>query len=158
LYRQLDPATAFVDPALRHILGAIDLAWRELGCADFASLIQVLRELGQLEDCGGTEGVSQVLGEYRYGFNCPLDQRIFLHEVQMLKAYALGRANDPPVLVWHFNRGDLQLTRNKFKSAFSTQPDYQGSGKVAGRSYHASCWTRLNNNNQEVLNISLIPT
>src|ERR1700756_1058313 len=58
--RQLDPAIHFIQPHLRWILEAIDLAYRELGTVDFASVIQVLRELGRFEDVGGLEGAKDV--------------------------------------------------------------------------------------------------
>src|ERR1700757_5192333 len=34
--RELDPTVHFVQPALRYLLEAIDLAYRELGAVDFA--------------------------------------------------------------------------------------------------------------------------
>jgi len=125
----------------------------------------VVRELGRLEDCGGTEGLNRV-----YGFD-PLSSitdpeaarafkerqdRIYAHYLGMLKAYALARANEPPVAVYRFNRGDLTLVKNKTKTT-DRHPEWTGEGKVAGRSYHASAWRVHDKNGQSVLSISLCP-
>ena len=150
VYRELDPSVHFTDPKLRHILAAIDLAYRELGSTDFASVIQVLREEGKLESCGGAAGVNSVLEEYRYGFSSPeAEEEIFTHYLETLKAYALGRKNNEPV--YRFNRGDLKLVPNKAKRSYSA-PGFIGEGKVAGRLYRAAAWRTA-----EGLSISLIP-
>src|SRR5260370_33717469 len=89
VYRELDPQIHITRPELRFILEAIDLAYRELGLSDFASVVQVLRELGHFEDCGGLLGVNAVFEEYRYGFSSPeAEEEIFTHYLQTLKTYA----------------------------------------------------------------------
>jgi hypothetical protein len=151
VYRQLDPALHITRPELRHILEAIDLAYRELGLRDFASLIQILRELGHLEACGGPPGVNAVLEEYRYGFSCPqAEAEIFDHYLDMLKRYALARSSNSIVLF--FNRGDLLLTPNKIKAS-PHSPDYIGIGKVAGKPYSARAYQSKDGN----LCVSLLP-
>jgi hypothetical protein len=138
LKRELDPQAHFTRPELRHILEAIDLACRELGVSDFATVICVLRELGRLEDCGGPGGVNAILEEYRYGFSSPQAQaEIFAHYIEMLKAYALGRQSAQSV--FRFNRGDITLLPNKLKRS-PASPDFIGEGKVAGRFYRAAEW------------------
>src|SRR5258707_731942 len=71
VYRELDPAVHITDQKLRFILEAIDLAYRELGLSDFASVIQILRELGHFKACGGLLGVNAVFEECRYGLSSP---------------------------------------------------------------------------------------
>jgi hypothetical protein len=138
VYRELDPDVHFTQPHLRQILSAIDLAYRELGDHDFASVVTVLREQGQLEACGGAAGVNQVFEEYRYGCSSPeAEQEIFSHYIEMLKAYALGRETNQPV--YRFNRGDIRLVPNKTKHSESA-PDYVGEGKIAGRAYRVAEW------------------
>jgi hypothetical protein len=157
LKRELDPRVHFTRPELRHILEAIDLAYRELGSTDFASVIQTLRELGRLEDCGGPCGVNAVFEEYRYGLSSPdaLEQ-IFAYYIEMLKAYAQARSNQPPVNVYRFLRGDITLVKNKTRTT-DRCPDWIGEGKVAGRTYRASAFGNQDKNGQSVLAISLCP-
>jgi hypothetical protein len=150
VYRELDPQIHITQPHLRFILEAIDLACRELCTADFACVIQVLRELGRLEACGGTPGVNAIFEEYRYGFSSSeAQEEVFAHYLEMLKGYALGRKNNEPV--YRFNRGDFKLVPNKARRSYSA-PDFIGEGKVAGRLYRAAAWRSA-----EGLSVSLIP-
>jgi DnaB-like helicase N terminal domain len=157
LKRELSPEVHITQPHLRHILEGIELAYRELGTRDFASVIRVLREEGRLEDCGGAQGVNEVFEQYRYGFSSPQAQeQIFAHYIEMLKAYALGRANQPPVAVYRFARGDLTLVKNHAQINDSA-PEWIGEGKVAGRHYRASAWSARNKNGHQLLSIALCP-
>jgi DnaB-like helicase N terminal domain len=151
LKRELDPQVHFTRPELRHILEAIELAYGELGERDFAPVIQTLRELGHLEDCGGPSAVNAIFEEYRYGFSSPQAQEeIFNHYLDMLKRYALARSNNTNVLF--FNRGDLLLSPNKAKQN-PRSPDYIGNGKVAGKPYSATAYQSKDGN----LCVSLLP-
>jgi hypothetical protein len=157
LKRELDPQVHFSRPELRHILEAIDLAYRELGMSDFASVIQTLRELGRLEDCGGPSGVNAIFEEYRYGFSSEQAlEEIFAHYIEMLKAYACARSNQPPINVYRFLRGDITLVKNKTR-ANDRSPHWIGEGKVAGRTYRVSAFSNQDKNGQSVLAISLCP-
>jgi len=140
VYRQLDPAVHITRPELRFILEAIDLAYRELGLSDFASVVQVLRELGHFEACGGLHGVNAVFEEYRYGFSSPeAEEEIFTHYIGMLKIYAHNRALDPPQPVIRVMGGHAHLLPNKNKRKPS-DPDFIGEAKIAGRHYWISAW------------------
>jgi hypothetical protein len=151
LKRELDFSLHFTRPELRLILQAIELTYRELGASDFASVIQTLRELKCLEDCGSAAGVNQVFEEYRYGFSSPqAQQEIFDHYVDMLKRYAVARSSNTNLL--YFNRGELLLTPNKAKTS-PRSPDYIGNGKVAGKPYSATAYQSKDGN----LCVSLLP-
>lgn len=150
IYRELDPAIHITQPHLRQILSAIDLAYRELGSTDFASLIQVLREEGQLQGCGGPQGVNSVLETYRYGFSSPeAAPAIINHYIELLKSYALSRQSNEPV--YRFLRGNITCAPNKIKRNDKSS-DFIGQGKVAGRTWSASAWI-----GPEGLYISVIP-
>jgi DnaB-like helicase N terminal domain len=151
LKRQLDLSVHFTRPELRFILQAIELAYGELPASDFASVIQTLRELGRLEDCGGPSKVNAIFEEYRYGFSSPqAEGEIFDHYLDMLKRYALARSSNTNVLF--FNRGDLLLCPNKTKVS-PHSPDYIGKGKVAGKPYLARAYQSKDGN----LWVSLLP-
>jgi len=157
LKRELDPQVHITRPELRFVLEAIELAYRELGSSDFASVICVLRELGRLEVCGEVAGVNALFEEYRYGFSSEQAQtEIFTHYIEMLKAYALARANEPQVNVYRFVRGHLRLIKNKTRTN-DRCPDWIGEGKVAGRTYRATGFSNHDKNGQSVLSISLCP-
>lgn len=150
VYRELDPNVHLTTEHLRHILAAIDLAYRELGEHDFASVVTVLREQGKLEACGGLLGVNQIFEEFRYGFSSPeAEEEIFAHYIEMLKSYAIGRQKNEPV--YRFNRGDIRLVPNKTKQ-YESAPDYVGEGKVAGCLYRVAEWV-----NSQGHFLSLIP-
>lgn len=137
-YRELDPQVHFIQPHLRHILEAIDLAYRELGVADWPSVIQVLREQGRLEDCGGLDGVNAV---YATHIPTPVTGQIFDHYLDLLKDYAVNRKLDPPQKTFRFTGGHGTLAKNKLKTK-ETEPDLVGYSKVAGRWYKAAGWFR----------------
>jgi DnaB-like helicase N terminal domain len=135
VYRELDPQIHITQPHLRFILEAIDLAYRELCTADFASVIQVLREEGKLENCGGAAGVNSVLEGYRYGFSSPeAAEQIIAHYIETLKVYAINRKKDAPERVYRLTGGIATLALNKAKRR-DFEPNYLGEARIAGRWY-----------------------
>jgi hypothetical protein len=155
--RELDPAIHFFQPHLRWLLEAIDLAHRELGTADFASVIQVLRELGRLEDAGGLPGVNAVYeaGEFLASLIWRPEQTetLFALYLELLKTYAINRAADPPRPVYQFTGGKGTLEINKRRQKES-DPDYLGEARVCGRSYLVRAWLT---NDDSFLNFQLEP-
>jgi hypothetical protein len=157
IMRELDPAVHLSRPECRYLLEAIDIVYRELGARDFASVITALRESSQLEDCGGLEGVNAIVSEYRFGFSSQeAENEILGHYIEMLKAYAKARANQPPVGVYRFIRGDITLFKNQTSSSPSA-PQWIGEGKVAGKTYRASAFASHNKTGQPILSVSLCP-
>lgn len=137
--KELDPGIHITQPHLRHILEALAIAYSELGVLDFACIVQILRELGQLAECGGLLGLNSVYVLAEHGYR---DQVFFDHYLTMLKEYALHRKN--------LNRGpvnrftDLKGTfyANKAKR-FASDPDFVGEARGLGRPYSAQAWTAL---------------
>ncbi len=157
--RELDPAVHFVQPALRWILEAMDLAYRELGTVDFASVIQVLRELGKLEEAGGLEGANEIWAEGDF-LDSPVwqvtnkTQVLFDHYLGMLKSYAQSRQS---CSTFHpFTSGKFQIFNNKLKCDLR-DPDVIGQGRIAGRNYELKGWTRLTDSGEEFLQCQLYP-
>lgn len=157
VYRELDPAIHLSQPHLRWLLEAIDLAYRDLGCVNFEVVIQVLRETGHLEDCGGLEGANQVYGLEEYGREDPVrNEKIFQHYLQMLKTYAVHRKMEPARLPYVFTSGSLVLHQNKVKAS-QNGPDALGEGKLAARSYAAAMWIEIDEHGQKVFKVRLTP-
>jgi hypothetical protein len=157
VYRELDPAIHWSQPHLRWLLEAIDLAYRDLGCVNFEVVIQVLRETGHLEDCGGLDGVNQIYGLEEYGREDAVrNGKIFRHYLEMLKTYAVHRSQVPPRPVYAFTSGSLVLHQNKVKTS-QNSPEAIGEGKIAGRSYRTSMWIQTDEHGQKIFKVSLMP-
>ena len=150
-FQQLDPSVHLREPRSRIIAQAIKLAWSELGAADWATVVQVVRELGAYEECGGSDGLNHV---YSVAANSPGDQgseRIFGHYIEMLKSYARARAKSPAHPVYSLVGGRGTLYPNKVKR-HKLDPDYLGQIQLAGKLYSAALW-----NQDQFLNIKLQP-
>lgn len=172
IYRELDPTVHFTQPHLRHILEAIDLAYRDLGEVSWQAVIHVLRETGHLEDCGGLDGCNQIYRIEEEGNDlvcvepdvrvpkpgwAERTEKVFRHYLAMLKTYAVHRNMDPPQPVIRFTGGELYLSLNKTKTKDS-DPDLVGHGKVAGLSYKAAAWITTDPRAGDSLRVSLLPT
>lgn len=162
--RECDLGTHLSQPHLRSLVSAIDLAYRELGACDFASVVQILRELGRLEDCGGLEELnnfyvhaesvalsSQTLDP---GYVERGNERIFGFYLETLKTYALVRAQQglTHFTPARFSGGAGELEFNKLRRK-DTEPHFGGQVKVAGKLYQAAVWCQGNGN----LALKLVP-
>lgn len=132
--RDCDPEIHLSQPRLRIILEAIDLGFRELGCVAFPIVVQVVREFGRLEDCGGLEGLSKIFCLAQFRESRENTEAIFSHYLEMLKTYALHRQMDPPRPIYRFTGGRGTVYRNKVKRK-PTDPDFTGEAIVYGRAY-----------------------
>jgi len=154
IQKELDPTVHLSQPHLRHILEALSVAYRELGCVDFTVVVQVLRELDRLEDCGGLPGVNFVYALALHAYQERAHQQaLFDHYLQMLKSYALARQAKPPLRVYRFLelKGTLQANKTKHWVA---DPDFVGEARGNGRLYDATAWT---SSEGTYLNFRLIP-
>lgn len=132
--RWLDPDAHLVQPFLRLVVSALGRCYAELGAVDFASVVECLRELGQLEECGNLEGLDQL---YEARWYAPL----FELYGQFLRDTALRRQADPQKLPPFFSGGIGRLTLNKVGQS----PHYIGSARIAGHSYRLSGWGKDEN-------------
>jgi hypothetical protein len=148
--RVCDPLVHLTQPYLRIILEAVQIAYAELNAADWATIVEVVRELGQFEEVGGLDGLNTV---YSATEITPVIDSIFAHYIQMLKTYAEHRQMDPPRPVHWFSGGKGNLYLNKAKRK-PTDPDYLGSAKVRGQNYRVRGW--LGEDRQSV-NLALDP-
>lgn len=142
--REHDPQLVFFCPHLRWVLEAIGLSYGELGLADWATVVQVVRELERYEDCGGHDGLNAVYSA-KLPVAAELDRRCFKQYADLLARLAQARAHQ--VRLYRFVRGDFLLEPNQLKRG-PGGPDYLGSGKFCGRTcrvlgYNASVGIRL---------------
>lgn len=125
--RELDPGIHLFQAHLRRIIEAIGISAAECNCADWPSVVQVVRELGCYEELGGAEGLNAV---YSAVEPTKFDYPVLCHYIDMLKRYAIAR--DRCVPIYRFIRGDFVLEPNKLGHSESA-PDFIGSGRFSGR-------------------------
>lgn len=135
--RQFDPNVHLAQPHCRIILEAITLAYGELGTADFPTVVQVVRELGRLEECGKIEGLNRIYSAIE--ISLPYIEQVYRHYLDMLRLYAAHRKVTPSEKLYLFTAGRVAVRRSKIKSK-PTDPDYLGDAKVRGRIYKVRGW------------------
>jgi len=147
--RQCDPLVHLTQPHLRIILEAVNLAYGELGSADFAIVTEVVRELGCFEEVGGLDGLNAVYANVDH-----TPDAVFLHYIEMLKTYATARDGDPPRRpVTRFTGGKASLYLNKAKRR-PNDPDYLGEARIRGHGYRVRGWLC---DDAESVNLTLEP-
>lgn len=156
--RDLDPLVHLAQPYLRKIVEALLIAWGELGPdLDWATVVQIIRELGAFEQCGGIQGLDEVYSAAQYGFEDQArSDKIFGHYVQMLRTYAQNREADPPRVPDYFTRGVINLYPNENKKGAGA-PDAIGEGKIAGKLYRATASPQSDGTGRKFLKITLVP-
>ena len=132
--RSLAPPVHIMQEHLRFILEALQLSQDQLGAADFATVVQVLREDGRLPACGELQGLDALYSR-NYGYESLLD-----YYIELLKLYASKRTERSPEPVVIFDGGKGTICLNKSKVG-ETGPDYIGAFLVRGRKYKFLGWT-----------------
>jgi hypothetical protein len=155
-YRELDPAVHILQRHLRLIAEAIKLAYAELNSADWATVIECIRELGYLEEVGKLEGLNAVYEAMQYRGSRENTDAIFSHYIECLKEYARARKSDPPRPVHMLTAGKLCMRENKNKRS-SASPDSVGEGRIAGHPYQARGWRKTASDGQPFYDITLDP-
>jgi hypothetical protein len=152
-YRDFDLAVHIGQPHLRIILEAINQAYGHLNTTDWASVVQLIRELGKLEHVGGLDGLNEVYQAQFYGRdNAERTEKIWADYLRLLRYYAANRKEIPPRPPDFFTRGSITLYPNKAKTSLLA-PDAAGEAKIAGRRYQAALYI----DSQQVFRISLVP-
>jgi hypothetical protein len=155
-YRDFDLGLHIGQIHLHIILDAINQAYGELGTTDFATVAQIVRELGKLTTIGGLDGLNQVYTAQLYGReDRSRTDKIWTEYLRLLRYYAQNRKQDPPRQTDFFTKGWLKLYPNKTKYS-ELSPDATGTGKIAGRTYLATARLELDPLGEEFFNISLI--
>jgi hypothetical protein len=157
LYRDFDLVVHIGQPHLRIILEAINQAYGHLNTTDWASVVQLIRELGKLEHVGGLEGLNEVYQAQFYGRdNTERTEKIWADYLRLLRYYAENRKEVPPRPPDFFTSGILRLYPNKTKT-LPTQPDATGEGKIGGKLYRATAWLEPDKYSQHFFKVDLIP-
>lgn len=125
--RWLSPEDHLTQPYLRLVLSAITRCYSDLGDVDFATVTQCLRELGQLEECGGLSGLDAL---YEARWYAP----VFELYGAFIRVAALRRTDQPRLPPAFFRGGSGVLTINKIRRSESS-PQWIGTARVAGKAY-----------------------
>jgi hypothetical protein len=132
--RWLDLDAHLSQPYLRLVVGALARCYSELGAVDFASVVECLRQLGQLDECGGVQTLDTL---YEARWYAPL----FDLYGDFLRAAALRRGDDQKAPVPFFSGGNGLLVVNKIRQS-ERSPFWVGSAWVAGKKYSLKAWPR----------------
>ncbi len=135
--RHFDPDVHLAQAHCRIILEAVILAFGELGASDFPTVMQVVRELDRLEECGNVEGLNRVYSCVEA--NLPNTDKIYAHYLDMLRIYARHRKTQHQGNMCLFTGGRALVKRNSLKSK-PYEPDYVGDARVRGRNYSIRGW------------------
>jgi hypothetical protein len=117
-HEELDFDLHFTVPKHRTLLRAIEAiySWScSEGIPNYTSVVHLIRETCQFEECGGHQGINEVF-DYAY-YNAGCYQEVVLREhIRLLKEYAFARAIDPFKAVKYYSGGRATLRRNKLAS------------------------------------------
>jgi hypothetical protein len=127
--REHDPQVVFFQPHLRQVVEAVNIAYGEVGLADWPTVVKVVRELDAYRQCGELDGLNEIYSA-ALPTSLDLDARCFAHYCDMLRRYASARGHQ--VRLFCFVRGDFILEPNPSKKS-DCAPDWVGTGKFSGR-------------------------
>lgn len=130
--RELNLSLHFFEPATRILLEAINTVYGELNAADWATVVELLRQMDQLDECGGLERLNEIYA--RPGYQTLLD-----YYIQALKEYALIR-DSTPIRAADFLSGGRGVLRIHKRKTHVKAPDMIGSAHISGHSYVLSAW------------------
>jgi hypothetical protein len=132
--RWLSPNAHLSQPSLRLVLEAISRCYSELGAADFATVVECLRELGYLAECGGIEALDEL---YEACWYPPLWHLYG----DFLRDLALRRAGEPHSPAPFFSGGSGCLSLNLVRKT-ELHPLYIGTARIRGHNYSIRGWSR----------------
>jgi hypothetical protein len=140
--QKLNPKTHFTVPAYRIVLEALQLQNEKCGAADWAGVLEVVCELGGLEECGGLEGLNDIFTDHNRnpeGPRADLAEPILSDHVRFLKEAAIQRGVDPTQPVRHYTSGRGFLQKNKAATK-PTHPTAVGEAYVLGHKFKLLGW------------------
>jgi hypothetical protein len=91
--QQCNPALHLSQPNCQMICEAINLSYADHGNATWANVLQTIREMGRLEDCGGTDGLNRIYSLHEVTENT---EAILKDYIKSVKQYAINRSETPP--------------------------------------------------------------
>lgn len=145
LLRQFDPRTHLGQLHLRYLLEAIELSFSELSAVDFATVAETLRELGKLEECGGTQGLAELWRQSDYSVAALVGEgqvrerqdKIFNYCLETLRTYAARREAGGHYTLARFSGGSGRLEPNRLRRS-EREPGFKGLVRIAGKLYRAA--------------------
>src|SRR6202008_4990366 len=126
--RRINPAIHIRQLHLRIIIEAINTVYGDFGCADWALVDQCVRELGQLDECGGLEELSALYAAYEPG---AYTEKIFSDYLGLLETYARAVKEEFPVARFTGGTGTLYPNIKRREG----DPAFVGEMKIGGKFY-----------------------
>lgn len=136
----IDPETHILNPVLRTVLEMICVVFWETGITDWALVLQALREIGAVEECGGLQGLNDVYtdnGHFPEGRKYP--EPSVREYIRLLWYYQEQREQDPTKPVIRFSGGRGRLVPNR-RAHRETDPSDLGEALIGGRRYRIAGW------------------
>jgi hypothetical protein len=128
--QQCNPAVHLSQPHCQMLTEAINLSYSDHGNATWANVLQTIREMGRLEDCGGKDGLNRIYSDQEY---TEFNPAILKDYIRSVKQYALNRGETPPkgTLLFTGGRGVATLQ----SSQRSGMDVYSGPAMIRGFRY-----------------------
>lgn len=128
--QQCNPAFHLSQPHCQMLTEAINLSYSDHGNATWANVLQTIREMGRLEDCGGKDGLNRIYSLHEVTEHTDV---ILKDYIKSVKQYAINRAETPPkgTLLFTGGRGVATLQQRQ-TNGFDT---YSGPAMIRGFRY-----------------------
>ena len=117
VHLNLDPEIHFLDPILRTVLELISVVYWQFGRVDWASVIHALREVDEIEACGGRQGLNDIFtddGHYPESRGNPNPSLGNTSGFCTLTLFSADKS-DPTKPVYQFMGGKRKIRPNKVR-------------------------------------------
>ena len=138
--RELDFSVHFSTPQYRTLLRAIWTIYNWTcfeGGPNYASVVHLLREWNQFEECGGHQGINEIFA-YAY-YNKGRAEPILIDHIRLLREYAQARKTDPRKALRYYSGGRAIIRPNKLAKTEPT-PYVVGEGVWGGIKFRVAGW------------------
>lgn len=146
--RKLDPNVHISQPHLRILLETVSYCYDQLNACDWASVIEALRQLQRLEECGGKQLLDEI-------YKNPGYQSLLGWYMEILVDSANARAEDPPRAPAFFSGGKGKLWANKGK--VKSNCDVVGAAQIAGKRLSMRGWSVVDSLSQKFIDLRFYP-
>ena len=143
IQRELHPDIHFTVLQYRIVLEVLSIVFRQEGHTEFQSVVACIIELGAFEECGGREGLNEILtdrNQHPWGVSQESAEPILRDHIRYLKEAAKIRGVDPTKPFIHYTGGHGFLQKNKAATK-PTHPVVIGKARLFGHQFNLAGWS-----------------